>query len=536
MIETFAARSGARSLRIDGTAFHSAYDPRKEARSFVEAHLAGEEPATVLLLGEGLGYLSAALKERLPSVRVLAVFHSPEVHAACGGAGDACWHPGCGTDFESFLRLHVTEFDMEGLKILEWPASARRFPAEARRTGDRVRALVRELAGNVVTTAGFGRLWLRNSIINWMRMERILTGSPCRRDRIVLVAASGPTLREALPTIEAVRGGIDLWALPSSVEALASRGLHPDLVVMTDPGHWSTVHLHHGPRALALAMPLSAAVGTWSFDARIFLLQQPTFFERGLLLSAGLRFPEIPPQGTVSATALSLALDSTDREVILAGQDLCLRDLEAHSRPNAFDKLLQRDENRLSPFQDRIFRRAMVQAPEARRAAGGTVRFSPSLKAYADWFNRLGRRSSRVRRLCPSAVALPSLRTIDRTEIMESVAGKTSRDGGPGFHQDPSYPPVQARARIASGLIDRWSEGLRSMRDRAVHDASSLLSDARSAEIAYYLDPRGILEVRRALRKGKASEASHRALSCLAGGIDFLESLQERCFRHAAAS
>jgi hypothetical protein len=536
MIETFVSRSGAKSLRIDGTAFHSAYDPWKEARSFVAARLAGEEPATVVLLGEGLGYITAVLRERLPGARLLVAFHSSAVHEVTGDAGDACWHPGCGTGFADFLRLHVTELDVEGLKVLEWPPSASRFPDESLRMGNRVRETVRELAGNLVTTAGFGRRWLRNTIANWLSLENVVFGTPCRMDRAVLIAASGPTLSQALPAIQAVRRQIDLWALPSAVEALASRGLRPDLVVMTDAGHWSAVHLHHAPRGLALAMPLSAATGTWSAAAATFLLRQPTFFERGVLSAAGLRAPEIQSQGTVTATALSLALGCTEGEVVLAGQDFCFQDLEAHVRPNAFDTLLLRDADRLSPLHARCFRRAMEQAPEGRRTPGGTIRFSPPMKAYADWFSRLGPAAARIFRLFPSAVPLPSLRTLDGTGLRGLVAGKPACGGGPDFHPASSYPPWEARARIASELLRGWSAGLRSLRDQAVRDVSAVLSDRSAAEIAYFLDPRGILELRRALRKSGPAEARDRAVNCLTGGIRFLDSVRERYLGDAAAS
>jgi len=533
MIETFVSRSGAKSLRIDGTAFHSSYDPRKEARAFIEANLSGEDPAVVLLLGEGLGYASAALKERLPHARILSVFHSAPLHALAGDSGDACWHPGCGIDLPSFLRRHLTELDVEGLKVLEWPVSARVFPEESLRTGSQVRETVRELAGNVVTTAGFGRRWLRNSLINWIRLETVLSGSPCRKDRPVLVAASGPTLARSLPAIRDVRDRIDLWALPSAVEVLAHNGLRPDLVVMTDAGHWSAVHLHHAVRGLTVAMPLSAATGTWAPAARTFLLQQPTFFERGILSAAGLRPPQIPPQGTVTATALLLALRSTEREVILAGLDLCILDLESHARPNAFDTLLRRDDYRLSPHSDRCFRRAMDQAPRGRRLPEGMVRFPPPLRAYADWFSRLGPVASRIHRMYPSAVALPSLHAMDDAGLRRLAMQRPATDAGPDFHDDPDYPSTERRVRIASDLIGQWSRSLHELRDLAVRDADSIQFDGPTAEISYFLDPRGVLELRRTLRRSGSSGASRIAASCLSGGIDFLDSLQERYLGHA---
>ena len=57
MLEIIAARSGLKTARSDGVHIHSPYDPREEARRFVEQSSIRTAPSLILLLGAGLGYV-----------------------------------------------------------------------------------------------------------------------------------------------------------------------------------------------------------------------------------------------------------------------------------------------------------------------------------------------------------------------------------------------------------------------------------------------------------------------------------------------
>src|SRR5208337_2054916 len=124
MIETFTAKSGALTARVDGIALHSPYDPAREARRFVEAHAGQYVPSAVVVLGEGLGYVSAAVESLYPGARLIRIFYSdeimatgnargagPEVH---GGFGPA-WCPGMKAGLNAFLAAALGELDLEGL-------------------------------------------------------------------------------------------------------------------------------------------------------------------------------------------------------------------------------------------------------------------------------------------------------------------------------------------------------------------------------------------------------------------------------------
>jgi hypothetical protein len=183
MIETFAAKSGALTARVDGIALHSPYDPAHEARRFVEAAVGQNPPSAVVVLGEGLGYVSAAVESLYPGVRLIRIFYSNEIMTLGNvrGAGAArpgetvarirgdvgpVWCPGMRAGLSAFLAASLGELDLEGLRLIEWPPSARIFPAVSRNANESVHRLVQELNGSIATTlaAEIGRASCRERV------------------------------------------------------------------------------------------------------------------------------------------------------------------------------------------------------------------------------------------------------------------------------------------------------------------------------------------------------------------------------------
>jgi hypothetical protein len=538
MIEVFTAKSGAPSLRIDGIALHSPYDPAREAERFVAESIGGESPSTIVVLGEGLGYAAASAETRHPHARVIRVIYSREVFRAGHGDSGIAWSPGGELGLAEFLRRQIGELDLEGLRIIEWPPSVRLFPSQSRSANEAVRQVVQELNGSFVTTLSAGRLWIRNGIANFLALESTLVGELCAPERPVILAASGPTLENALPLIARVRPLVDLWALPSSCPALQCAGLSPDLIVLTDPGFYAMHHLRFAAAGCPLAMPLSAARGSWCLPrgartesgASSFLLGQPGFFEHALLQSLGVSAPLIAPHGTVAATALDLALVCTRAPVILAGLDMCSRDLALHARPGAFDLLLHLASGRLTPHHSLAFQRSESLLMQKVPGTDG-ARASLSLRTYAGWLaESIHATSGRIFRLLPSPIRLDGMKELNAASLASVLGNATGEAGGPRLREHSGLPRGDQRRRILTGLLSRWMEELETARTTAAGpDGPAALGRSPSVlSMAYYIEPQLLIETRRKARHGDAAGARATAGEMLEGCAHFLRSLRTR--------
>ena len=142
--------------------------------------------------------------------------------------------------------------------------------------------------------------------------------------------------------------------------------------------------------------------------------------------------------------------------MILAGLDLCMRDISSHARPNAFERLLQRQGTRTAPFYSLSFRRSADQ--EAIRIGGeSAARSSRSLRTYAGWFSRnAAPGTGRVFRLFPSPVELPGMTMLDAASLRELVGTVPTLDPGTHFSASQRFPPREARRTIILRALDTW--------------------------------------------------------------------------------
>ena len=538
MTEVFESRSGHACIRVDGVALHSPYDPVTEAARFAETSFPAESPSLVMLLGEGLGYASAAIAKRFPAARVIPVYYSEELQRASVFHAEASWHPGMGRDPAEWFRSVIGELDVEGLRIIEWPPSGRIFPEISRLAQRSAQLAIQEASGSFMTTVASGRIWLRNTLLNFLSLDALMTGELCPPGVPILIAAPGPSLEASMPIIRKKRKSFALWALPSGLAALEAGGILPDLIVMTDPGHWSAAHLHFTCQRCPIVMPLSAAPGVHGTSRPVYPLLQPMFFEEDLFRRAGLSAPRIPPHGTVTATALDLACSSSDSRVIAAGVDLCTNDIISHARPNLFDRLLWLSSGRLSPHYSSSFSRAARSASEIISISGKRIRIPLPLKTYAGWLssrvpmraNSPGRQTDRsdgLIRVSPSPVNLGSMRGAEPEWLLGLPSFENT---SPRLRAFPNLPLRPGRISILRAVFDEWTasvrKGLRDVKSRS--DPTCIAADPMLFQLAYYSEAQMLLEVRRRLRLSGISAALDVSVALLEKTVAFLEFLRSK--------
>jgi hypothetical protein len=123
-----------------------------------------------------------------------------------------------------------------------------------------------------------------------------------------------------------------------------------------------------------LALSLCAAVPSQCSDFPVLLLNDGSLWQSIALNAVGLPSVTIPQRGTVTASALDLAMILTSGNIFLAGMDLSVNDIKSHARPNGFDYLFYGSASRLRPVYSQVFKRS------------SDIKSGGSLEIYAAWF------------------------------------------------------------------------------------------------------------------------------------------------------
>ncbi|MBN2658801.1 MAG: DUF115 domain-containing protein [Spirochaetales bacterium] len=441
----YQSEKGFLCAEVKGRNIHSRYNPYREAERFIENKTTGS-PSVVILIGAGLGYIQEVLDKKLPGTPVLSIFLDYEIYNNCyfRSAESHCWFPDSPEAIVHFLHRYIKETELSSLCILEWEPCASLYPREATEFTRILKNIIQELNGNILTTAWFGKKWLRNTIVNYLSIERYSVQPEI--DRPVLIASSGPSLSEIIDEIKLYRNRFFLLALPSSLRALMASDILPDLVMTTDPGYYSRVHLNYVNSDARLALPLTAGRGSWNKNASVILLNQMTPYEIDLFEKTGIANLPLNANGTVSGSALELSA-KYGQPVYFGGLDLCFKDIQSHVVPHSFDELLSVKSSRKSPLYTIYYERAFNARPDFSTG----IRTGRSLITYRNWFNHYSKSSPLpIGRIKPSPVSLDFIKPVEIRDIPESPLNKNKKI------QTVSAPSADIKKKQISGLLEVW--------------------------------------------------------------------------------
>ncbi|POR01807.1 hypothetical protein AU468_07580 [Alkalispirochaeta sphaeroplastigenens] len=360
-LEYRPARSGEETLLAEGILLHSSYDPQREARRFAQALSLDHPRGTALLLGDGTGVVSRELREYYPSLRVIGLRPSP------GGVSLEGTEPEIPlTRLEGSLRNSLAPLEVTAIQVISWPGASRAIPRWVEQVERSVLAVLRSLQAELATTASFGRVWLTNALRRTLGEERRSTLH--FQGEGLLLAAAGPSLEQLHRFPRPARGGSTAVIAASSASlGLGRFGLSPALTLHTDGGFWASRYTRscrpaaEGRPEPVLALPLRASpcqsVRHSPANAPGSFLYRTGWVGEELAPDAA-SWPFLQDQPTVGASLLALAHHLAPRaHLVVAGLDLCSRDLQNHARPHWNDRYLALATGRLSPGETLRFQR-----------------------------------------------------------------------------------------------------------------------------------------------------------------------------------
>ena len=284
----------------------------------------------------------------------------------------------CETDAEKvqmFLEKELPEIDADLIRIIEWRPSLNYYREDYVKLLSIVVDFIKRTDAEKRTTAFFGKRWIKNFFRNLQNIEKILLYKTT--DIPVIVTGSGPSLEDALPIISKFQETCLVISASSSVLALSSAGIMPDIVITTDGGCWALQHIYslgRNEKTKAVAATLCSALPSQCRDTPHLIINDGSFWQNIILHELSIPSIIIPQKGTVSASAIELAMILSAGNIYLAGMDLAVNDIKTHARPYGFDAIFYGSANRFMPFYSHSFKRSRLLHD------GG------SMNIYSTWF------------------------------------------------------------------------------------------------------------------------------------------------------
>lgn len=490
MVTVAVGKTGQPYGIAKGITLNSRVDPEGEAENFLKIKIT-PTPGTIIIAGASLSYLSDKLAAMYPGSKRIVIYFDPVLSPSpfpCQedrrGELSRSWHPGNAETLSDFLSHSLDELDMESFQLVEWLPGIKAFPDIAENFRKEMVSLVRRLNGSIITISRFGRLWIRNILKNLYYLENFRIYTP--KDLPTVITAAGPSLRKIIPLLRKWRHLCNIWALPSSLTALLSENISPDIIILTDPGFWAFEHvkmLREHPE-IPVLMSLSAAPGLWRTKSPVCVFSQNMFIEKHIFNALGLSPPSIPQHGTVAGTALIAAAKSVTGPVIFAGLDLGKRDGSYHIHPHSFDMMFHCAQTRLRSLHSLGYHYDNAVS----------VSFGKALDTYADWFSVYDSRNGPpLYRFSPSPVNLPAFIPIESEALSELLKSHVPSAGTEpysfGFVMDSQWTSVRRRNSV-SGIILSWMKicGDLISEISGTGDPSPVFRHSAIMELLFYMD------------------------------------------------
>lgn len=339
------------------TQMHSTVDPQKEGRRFfhsyrgagylvflglgggyqIQPFLDSSEVSRIVVIEKDPAFLRAVL-EHLDLRRILL---DPRVRLLAGVDPEKV------KDFLLSDYLPAIYGDMKTVPLRPSIEFGGQYYTEVMRA---IQELIGMVADDYTVQAQFGKKWYVNTLFNLPAVQAsTVIVKPVRR---AFVTGAGPSLESQIAELRKIRDTGFLIASDTSLPALLSYGLKPDLVISID---CQLVSYHHFLRGLPDEVPLLLDLASPPVLTR--LTKRGIFFASShplsLYLSTHWRpLPFIDTSGgNVSHAAVSLAEYLGAREIYLLGVDFSYPEGKAYCRGTYLYPLFRSQEDLLSPSE-----------------------------------------------------------------------------------------------------------------------------------------------------------------------------------------
>lgn len=359
-------------VRMNGKEFcmHSTVNPEWEAKELAKSWLENSKP-TLQIFGMGMGYHVKALLDADETIKVTVLEYRIEALMMAfnyldfgkyfvDGRLDIIYE----SDIMNVLKM-MNAGEEESIFFLHYPSLQ---CVEQRE----IKEILEDYFINVSTMMEQGKSLYQN--FDYLQEQNLPECTVLRdtfADKNVVIVAGGPSVDDEIESLKQFRDDIAILSVGTVARKLINAGIRPDVIIVTDPQdtmYRQVEGLEADGIPLMLLSTGSKTVMN-AYSGPVYLIYQYGF-EPAEKVAQERGYSLFHTGGSVTTTALDVAITFGAKKVILVGADMAYTDNRSHTSGHGYEI------NDVSDYR---------QVPSV---AGGTVYTSRNLDIYRKWIER----------------------------------------------------------------------------------------------------------------------------------------------------
>jgi hypothetical protein len=242
-LEIVESKSGVKTIKKNGVAIHSLYDPIKEAKTIVESlKLESGNIYLFIVLGVGLGYHVEILKNEFPNSIILPVELDDDITLNYANSAGGFLITNYNTN-DIYTILNFVDFmQVRDVKFVILPGAYRLNAERYKSISEDIHNIVKAKFSDLLTRVNFDKLWIKNIFLNLPNLTRFgsLSENELKSDfnyllnKPFVVLGAGYSVWLLFDVLKKYRDKFVLGVVDTALKTTLSQGIIPDIVFSLD--------------------------------------------------------------------------------------------------------------------------------------------------------------------------------------------------------------------------------------------------------------------------------------------------------------
>lgn len=388
---------------LSGKTMESRYNPQRDAENLLSTVTA--EQSFFIIAGIGSGIFIKLLSNKFPKTKIIALENSKEdidflmqlenVKLLCDKQNVIL----CSIEnlFDTIIQNYLPA-KFGAIKIIEQKAWILENQNQTEIISKKINKAIGIVSADYSVQAHFGKLWLRNIMENTVCAEHSICNFPELSEnelsKTAVIAAAGPSLDSFINSISIEqRKNYYFISTDTAYSSLIKQNIIPEFCVSIDGQNVSYNHFLHKTKDLKTIFAFDLCANSVSAKKIYKDNNKLMFFCSGHPLATAINnygnhfLPELfSGSGTVTITALDLAIKLGFTKIIIAGADFSYSNGKTYTSGTYLDKLYNKSSCKLQSaektFASLMYRTALTKVSDTRYTTQILQAYQTSLENY----------------------------------------------------------------------------------------------------------------------------------------------------------